>query len=124
MCCAGGGQGVNPPPSMVTVGLMGRSGAGVPPDPCGRCGIGVLLRDVPWQVSDGWEGNDAEIEANFSCPGPSHQRPMAIIRHRVLRLSYFNLFNIGQVIGVCSHDVLGAGSGPLVSYLSPSWAGS
>jgi hypothetical protein len=37
---------VDPPPSMVTVGLMGRSGAGVPPDPCGAAGFAVLVAGV------------------------------------------------------------------------------
>lgn len=46
-------------------------------------------------------------------PTPVTHESICSVRPSASASPHTNLFNDGQVIGVCSHDVLGAGSGSL-----------
>ena len=57
---------------------------------------------------------------------PHAGNPRIVLQHEAFASAspYTNLSNSGQVIGVCSPDFPGAGSGSLASYLPPCWVGS
>jgi hypothetical protein len=57
-------------------------------------------------------------------PTPATHEPICSTRPSASASPHTNLFNSPQVIGVCSPDFPGAGSGSLALYLPPYGVGS